>query len=61
MITMMRRYIYGQYPRQIAIKFFSGLLHCIADLNEITFIKKQRQLAGPAATMAKEKVMRETN
>jgi len=59
MITMMRRYLYAQYPRQIATKFFSGLLHCIADLNELTFIKRQRQLAGPATTMAKDKVMRD--
>jgi hypothetical protein len=48
MIGMMQRYIYAQYPRQIAVQLFSGLLHCVADLQELTWIKKQRQMAAQA-------------
>ena len=48
MIGMMQRYIYSQYPKQIALQFFSGLLHCVADLQELTWIKKQRQMAAQA-------------
>lgn len=50
MIGMMQRYIYAQYPKQIAVQFFSGLLHCVADLQELTWIKKQRQMAAQATT-----------
>lgn len=48
MIGMMQRYIYAQYPRQIAVQLFSGILHCVADLQELTWIKKQRQMATQA-------------
>jgi len=37
MIGMMQRYIYAQYPRQIAVQLFSGILHCVADLQELTW------------------------
>jgi len=58
MIGMMQRYIYAQYPKQIAVKLFSGLLRCVADLQELTWIKKQRQMASQAtAQLAEEKVL----
>ena len=60
MISMMRRYIFAQYAHPVAVKLFSGLLHCIADLQELTWIKKQRQLAAPATHMASDKVMPES-
>jgi len=41
MIGMMRRYIFAQYAHPVAVRLFSGLLHCIADLQELTWIKKQ--------------------
>ena len=56
MIGMMRRYIFAQYAHPVAVRLFSGLLHCIADLQELTWIKKQRQLAAPATTIANDKV-----
>ncbi len=61
MIGMMRRYIFAQYPHPMAVKLFSGLLHCIADLQELTWIKKQRQLAGPASHIANDKVLTDAN
>lgn len=54
MIGMMQRYLFAQYPKQIAIKLFSGLLHCVADLQELTWIKKQRQLASQATAQIEE-------
>jgi hypothetical protein len=39
MISMMRRYIFAQYPHSMAVKLFSGLLHCIADLQELTWCR----------------------
>lgn len=57
MISMMRRYIFAQYVRPLAVKLFSGLLHCIADLHELTWIKRQRQLAVPATNLVADRVL----
>ena len=54
MISMMRRYIFAQYAHPVAVKLFSGLLHCIADLQELTWIKKQRQMAATAQLAAED-------
>lgn len=59
MISMMRRYIFAQYAHPVAVKLFSGLLHCIADLQELTWIKKQRQLAAPASHIANDKIIQD--
>ena len=60
MISMMRRYIFAQYAHPVAVKLFSGLLHCIADLQELTWIKKQRQLAAPASHIANDNQLHST-
>jgi len=45
MVGMMQRYISAKYPKQISASLFSEVLQCISDLQELTWIKKQRQLA----------------
>ena len=44
MIRMLQRYIFGRYPRKFAVQLFSKILNCVGDLQELTWIKKQRQM-----------------
>ena len=45
MIRMLQRYIYARYPREMAVQMFAKMLHCVGDLQELTWIKKQRAMA----------------
>lgn len=54
MIGMMQRYISAKYPQPTSSKIFSGVLKCIAELHELTWIKKQRQLASHASAKVSE-------
>ena len=45
-IRMLQRYVFGKYPRNYAIHLFAKVLHCISDLQELTAIKKQRQMSA---------------
>ena len=46
MIRMLQRYIYAKYPREIAVQIFAKILNCVVDLQELTWIKKQRAMAA---------------
>ena len=46
LINMLKRFLYSQYPREVAVKLFANILHCIGDLRELTHIKKQRAMAS---------------
>jgi hypothetical protein len=46
MLGMMKRYIRAKYPEQTSDSLYSEVLQCISDLQELTWIKKQRQLAS---------------
>lgn len=47
-INMLKRFVFSQFRRDVAVSIFSNLLSTIADLNELTIIKRQRMLAAPA-------------
>lgn len=57
MIRMLQRYIFGKYPRRVAAHLFSKVLHCVTDLQELTWIKKQRQMATDTNHLIEEQVM----
>lgn len=57
MIRMLQRYIFGKYPRRMASHLFSKVLHCVTDLQELTWIKKQRQMATDTNQLIEEQVM----
>lgn len=62
MINMMQRYIFSQYPRPMAVQLFARMLACIADLQELTWIKKQRQLIGASSIIEeKEELLTDAN
>ena len=48
-INMLRRLIYSSHRDEVAVVVFSNLLATIADLHELTHIKKQRALAPAKA------------
>jgi hypothetical protein len=50
MINMLKRFIFSQYPRAMAVHVFSSVLGSMADLRELTHIKRQRALAPPVAS-----------
>ena len=52
LINMLKRYVFSEFSRPVAVNVFSALLRCIADLREISHIKKQRSLAKPVAESA---------
>lgn len=45
MITMLQRYIYATYPKELAVILFSRVISCIGYLQDLTLIKKKRELA----------------
>ncbi len=47
MVTMLRRLVFARHPRRVAVTIFADLLACIADLRELTAIKRKRSLAKP--------------
>ncbi len=47
LVTMLRRFVFSQFPRRAAVTVFAELLACIADLRELTAIKRRRALARP--------------
>ena len=57
MIRMLQRYVFGKYPRKMAVNLFSKVLSCVTDLQELTWIKKQRALATDTNRLVEEKVM----
>ena len=57
MISMLQRYVFGKYPRRFAEKMFGKVLHCVTDLQELTWIKKQRKMATDTDQIVEEKVM----
>jgi len=51
MIRMLQRYIYAKYPREIAVQIFAKILNCVVDLQELTWIKKQRAMAADTRSL----------
>ncbi|TRY61424.1 hypothetical protein TCAL_14996 [Tigriopus californicus] len=47
MIHMTKRLLESQYPTHIAMNVFPQVLSCVADLRELTLIKRKRPLAKP--------------
>ena len=45
LILMLQRYLSATYPPEMATSLFGSMMNCIADLRELTWIKKQRRLA----------------
>lgn len=46
LINMLKRFLFSQYSRPVAVSLFANILHCIGDLRELTHIKKQRAMAS---------------
>jgi hypothetical protein len=62
MIKMLQRYIYARYPRDLAGKLFSRMLSCVGDLQELTWIKKQRVMAtATQAIVEEENILTDAN
>lgn len=51
MIRMLQRYIYAKYPREMAVQIFAKILNCVVDLQELTWIKKQRAMAADTRSL----------
>ena len=51
MIRMLQRYVFNTYPRKCAVMLYSKVLNCIGDLQELTWIKKKRQMAANSANL----------
>ena len=51
-MNMVRRFIFAQYPRPMAVTVFGNVLASIADVREISEIKKHRTMAQSKAAAA---------
>ena len=45
LVNMLRRFIESKDPRKVAVSVFANILSCVADLKELTHIKRLRALA----------------
>ena len=61
MVRMLQRYIYARFPRQMAVQLFAKVLHCIHDLQELTWIKKQRSMAIDSRSVMEEEILTDAN
>jgi len=52
LVNMVRRFIFAQYPRPMAVTVFGNVLASIADVREISEIKKHRTMAQSKAAAA---------
>ena len=52
LVNMVRRFIFAQYPRPMAVTVFGNVLASIADVRELSSIKRHRQLAVANARAA---------
>ena len=49
---MVRRFIFAKYPRPMAVTVFGNVLASMADVRELSSIKRHRQLANARAAAA---------
>ena len=61
MVRMLQRYVYARFPRQMAVQLFAKVLHCIHDLQELTWIKKQRSMAIDSRSVMEEEILTDAN
>ena len=54
LVNMVRRFIFAQYPRPMAVTVFGNVLASIADIRELSSIKRHRQLAVAKSKAAAE-------
>ena len=57
LVNMVRRFIFAKYPRPMAVTVFGNVLASMADVRELSSIKRHRQLAvanAKAAAAAQE-------
>ena len=52
LVNMVRRFIFAQYPRPMAVTVFGNVLASIADVREISEIKKHSTMAQSKAAAA---------
>jgi hypothetical protein len=50
LVNMVRRFIFAQYPRPMAVTVFGNVLTSLVSLRELTTIKRSRQLAPSGAS-----------
>jgi len=54
MVNMLRRFLMAAYPREVALAVLGNLLSAVADLRELTEIKRRRSLAAPVTQPGSE-------
>ena len=52
LVNMVRRFIFAKYPRPMAVTVFGNVLASMADVRELSSIKRHRQLANARAAAA---------
>ncbi len=59
LVNMVRRFVFAQYPRPMAVTVFGNILASLADLRELTNIKKTRPLASSSSSQQQQQQQQE--